>query len=73
MNAKLKNDIDFELRKHLTNGICVSGANISHMKYLLSQKYVSKKKMRDALTKQMEYLEDIQNSKNNILKLLKDE
>lgn len=71
MESNLITEIDFEIRKHLTNGICVSGANISHMKHLLKKKYVSKKEMRQALERQMEYLEMIQTSKNKVLEKLK--
>ena len=67
METNLKNEIDFEIRKNLTNGICVSGSNISHMKHLLKRKYVSKKEMRKALETQMEYLEKIEKSKNEVL------
>ena len=48
MESDLKNEIDFEIRKNLTNFICASGANISHMKFLLKKKYVSKKDMLKA-------------------------
>lgn len=57
------------LRKELTNLICVSGANISHMEHLTSQKYVSKTKMREALKKQMEYLQGIEEIKDKLLRL----
>lgn len=67
MEANLKNEINFEIRKKLTNAICVSGSNISHMKQLLTKKYVSKKDMRKALETQMEYLEMIEKSKNEVL------
>jgi ADP-dependent phosphofructokinase/glucokinase len=67
METNLKNEIDFEIRKNLTDGICVSGANISNMKHLLKKKYVSKKEMKKALETQMEYLKMIEKSKNELL------
>ncbi len=65
-----KNTIDFEIRKHLTNGICLSGSNISLMKTKLKKKYVSKKEMKKLLEQQFEYLEMIQTSKDKVLTLL---
>lgn len=70
MEANLKNEIDFEIRKNLTNGICASGANISHMKHMLKKKYVSKKEMLKALETQTEYLKMIEKSKNEVLSKL---
>ena len=67
----LKHDIDYMIRKNLTNSICVSGANIDHMEFLVKQKNVSKKKMREALSKQMDYLIGIENAKDAILLKLK--
>ena len=67
MDTNIKNEIDFEIRKNLTNGICASGANISHMKNVLKNKYVSKKDMRKAIERQIKYLEMIQTAKNEIL------
>lgn len=59
--------INFEVRNDLTDGIVALGANISHMEHMLKKKYVSKKDMREALKKQMEYVGIIQNSKDVIL------
>lgn len=70
MNTDLKSEIDFEIRRNLTNAICVSGANISHMEHLLKKKYVSKKEMKKALKTQMEYLLLIQQSKDKMLSKL---
>lgn len=63
-------DFEIELRKNLTNGICVSGANITHMKHLLKKKYVSKKEMLKALETQMTYLDMIEKSKDKMLSKL---
>jgi len=67
METNLKNKIDFEIRKNLTDAICASGANISHLKHLLKKKYVSKKEMRKAIETQMECLEEIEKSKDEVL------
>lgn len=67
MDTKLKNSIDFELRKKLTDAICVMGSNIGYMKTLLKSESLSKKEMRKALKKQLKYLQYIEQSKNNIL------
>jgi len=37
MEEKLKNEIGFEIRKNLTNAICVSDSNILHMKNILKK------------------------------------
>lgn len=67
MQEQLKNEIIAEIKNDLTDGICTSGANISHMQHLFKSKYVSKKKMREALEKQLIYLTDIEKSKDVIL------
>lgn len=64
---EIKNEIDFEIRKDLTNGICLSGANITHMEHILKKKYVPKKVLRESLKTQMDYLQKIEKSKNKIL------
>jgi len=45
--------------KKMHDLICASGANITHMEHIASQKYVSKTKMRESLKKQMQYLQDM--------------
>ncbi len=65
--------INFEVRNNLTDGIVVLGANNSHMENILKKKYVSKKEMREALKKQNEYIDIIQNSKDVILSIIENE
>jgi hypothetical protein len=55
------------IKKDITNAICVSGANITHMEHILKNKYVSKKQMRIALENQMKYLRTIENAKNELI------
>jgi glycerol-3-phosphate cytidylyltransferase-like family protein len=65
--------INFEVRNNLTDGIVVLGANNSHMENILKKKCVSKKEMREALKKQNEYIDIIQNSKDVILSIIENE
>ena len=66
----MKNVID-EIKKNLTDGICLSGGNISIMKNKIKKsKYISKKEMVLLLDKQMEYLDMIEKSKNEVLTIL---
>jgi hypothetical protein len=64
--------VEFIAQKALTNAICVSGSNLSHMEFLLKKKgHVSKKEMKKALSTQKEYLHEIEEAKNRILNMLK--
>jgi hypothetical protein len=65
------NDIDVKLKRDLTNAITLCSSNVSHMEYLLKCKYVSKKKMRKELKKQIEYIKEIEKTKNYLLTILK--
>ena len=67
----MKNLIEFEIKKNLTNGICLSGSNISSMKHLLTKKYISKKELKLLINKQTEFLQRIETSKNEVLSILK--
>lgn len=63
-------EIDYEVKKKLTNAICVSGGNLYSMELLLKKKYVSKKELLKILETQRQYLAAIENSKNEIDKLV---
>ena len=63
-------DIDFEIRKNMTNGICLAGATLFSMKLLSKKKYVSKKTLNELIARQELYIKMIENSKNVILTFL---
>lgn len=71
METNLKKQIDSEIRNNLTNGICASGGNISHIENLLKKKYVSKTEVRKTLKMLSENLKMIQDSKDEVLSILK--
>lgn len=62
--------VKFELKKNLTDGICLIGSNLHTMETLLKNKYVSKKELRKRIKQQYEYLNKIEESKNKAISIL---
>lgn len=68
---RLKSDLNWVIKKDLTNGICASGSNIAIARLLLKNKYISKKKLKKVLKTQMEFLDSIEKAKDKLLEILK--
>lgn len=72
MDAKLIKEIEFEIRKNLTNGICLSGANMNNFdNKVKASKTVLKGVINAFLDTQHDYLLRIEKSKDELLKLIK--
>ena len=58
------------IRRDLTNSICLAGSNHSSMEKLAGNKHVSKKELKRLLEKNREYLQMIEQAKNDLVKEL---
>ena len=67
----MKSEIEFEIKKNMTDAICSSGANLAQINRLMKKRYVPKKEMKEALEEQLRFLKMIQKSKDEILLKLK--
>jgi hypothetical protein len=63
-------NIEFLIRKKMTNAICLAGGNLSIIRKLSKNKYVSKKELNRLLDMQEAYLERIEGAKDQLLTLL---
>jgi hypothetical protein len=55
----LVSELEYTIKKNLTDGICLAGTNLSHIENLLKRKYVPKREMRKALEDQQRFLQII--------------
>lgn len=63
-------NIEFLIRKKLTNAICLLGSSLAIEQVLLKNKYVAKKELRRYVTQQKVYLDRIEEAKNQLLLIL---
>ena len=71
MDNKTRTELEWTIKKDMTNAICVAGANLASMEHAVKKNYVSKREMARLLKTQKEYLRLIQDAKDKLLEQIK--